>query len=115
MNTLHFNLKKKWFDMILSGEKKEEYRVIKDYWVGRLVDPNSCKEAKEVLSGQYVRFKYFDSITFSNGYARDRRQFEIKIERIRIGFGKLPWGAESRKKYFAFVLGDVIKSNCQDS
>lgn len=25
-------IKKKWFDMILSGEKKEEYREIKPYW-----------------------------------------------------------------------------------
>ena len=24
-------IKKKWFDMILSGEKKEEYREIKPY------------------------------------------------------------------------------------
>ena len=26
-------IKKKWFDMILSGEKKEEYREIKPYYV----------------------------------------------------------------------------------
>lgn len=25
-------IKKKWYDMILSGEKKEEYREIKPYW-----------------------------------------------------------------------------------
>lgn len=25
-------IKKKWFDMILSGEKKEEYREINDYY-----------------------------------------------------------------------------------
>ncbi|HET8736229.1 MAG TPA: ASCH domain-containing protein, partial [Pricia sp.] len=37
MKTLHLNLKKKWFDMILSGEKKEEYREIKEYWIGRLI------------------------------------------------------------------------------
>lgn len=29
MKTLHLVLKKRWFDMILSGEKKEEYREIK--------------------------------------------------------------------------------------
>ena len=28
-------IKKKWFDMILSGEKKEEYREIKSYWEKR--------------------------------------------------------------------------------
>ena len=29
-------IKKKWFDMILSGEKKEEYREIKRYYESRL-------------------------------------------------------------------------------
>ena len=28
-------IKKKWFEMIASGEKKEEYREIKPYWVTR--------------------------------------------------------------------------------
>ena len=28
-------IKKKWFDMIKSGEKKEEYREIKPYWTKR--------------------------------------------------------------------------------
>lgn len=28
-------IRKKWFDMILSGEKKEEYREIKEYYETR--------------------------------------------------------------------------------
>ena len=28
-------IKKKWFDMILSGEKKEEYRELKPYYKSR--------------------------------------------------------------------------------
>ena len=31
-------IKKKWFDMILSGEKKEEYREIKPYYRSRLIN-----------------------------------------------------------------------------
>ena len=31
-------IKRKWFDMILSGEKKEEYRDIKPYYDTRLLD-----------------------------------------------------------------------------
>ncbi|WP_232297135.1 ASCH domain-containing protein [Capnocytophaga sp. oral taxon 329] len=31
-NTLHLTIKKQWFDMILSGEKTEEYRDIKPYY-----------------------------------------------------------------------------------
>ena len=37
MNTLHLIIKKKWFDMILSGEKTEEYRDIKPYYNLRLI------------------------------------------------------------------------------
>lgn len=33
-------IKKKWFDMIASGEKKEEYREIKPYWTSRFVFKN---------------------------------------------------------------------------
>lgn len=38
MKTLHLNLHVKWFDMILSGEKKEEYREIKPYFQKKLLD-----------------------------------------------------------------------------
>lgn len=30
---LYLSVKKKWFDMIVSGEKKEEYREHKLYWI----------------------------------------------------------------------------------
>lgn len=33
---LTFNLKKKWFDKIKSGEKTHEYRLVNDYWYKRL-------------------------------------------------------------------------------
>ena len=36
MKTLTLSLKKKWFDMIMSGEKKEEYRDIKPHYIARL-------------------------------------------------------------------------------
>ena len=42
---LTLTIKRKWFNMILSGEKKEEYRDIKDYYKSRFskvlgMDPN---------------------------------------------------------------------------
>lgn len=36
-STLHLNLKRFWFDMILSGKKKEEYRAFKQFWVRRFI------------------------------------------------------------------------------
>jgi len=38
VKTLYLTLKKKWFDMIVSGVKKEEYRESKVYWLKRLVE-----------------------------------------------------------------------------
>lgn len=43
MKTLTLSLKKKWFDMIASGEKTEEYREIKPYWEKRLLDYEAIK------------------------------------------------------------------------
>jgi len=31
---LHLTVKKKWFDLIASGDKKIEYREFKSYWEG---------------------------------------------------------------------------------
>ena len=35
---LTLTINKEWFDMIVAGEKTEEYRVIKEYWVKRIID-----------------------------------------------------------------------------
>ncbi len=34
---LHMTLKRKWFDMIASNEKLEEYGEVKRYWIARLL------------------------------------------------------------------------------
>lgn len=38
MSDLTLNVKKEYFNQIKSGEKTEEYRLIKPYWTKRLVD-----------------------------------------------------------------------------
>lgn len=43
MKTLDLVLKGKWYDMIASGEKTEEYREIKPYWEKRLLDYEAIK------------------------------------------------------------------------
>ena len=35
-SVLHLPLKRTWYDMIASGEKKEEYRAVKDYYRTRI-------------------------------------------------------------------------------
>ena len=89
---LHIILEKKWFEKIVSGEKKEEYREIKPYWASRLV--NQKAESGEVLFdefGGYCRvlgepeYKPFTHVLFYSGYAKDRQVLEKKIESISIG------------------------------
>ena len=36
--TLHLVLKRKWWDMIARGEKKEEYREVCEYWETRILN-----------------------------------------------------------------------------
>lgn len=86
---LYLTLKKQWFDMILSGEKKEEYRAIKPYWEKRLLN------------------KEYDIVNFRNGYGKSAPQFTAKIKNIRIKEGKEEWGAVPREKYFVIELSDI--------
>lgn len=80
-------IKKKWFDMILSGEKKEEYREIKSYWSRRfwnaglsVWDPDAIKK-----------------VIFRNGYSKSSPQIVAKVT-WKKGQGKEEWGAEKRKR-----------------
>lgn len=92
METLHLNLKKEWFDMVLARIKKEEYRDLSDYWKKRF---------------EKVKKLGIKTITFSNGYAKNRRQMIVDISYIKIGEGVTEWGAEPGKTYFVICLGAV--------
>lgn len=99
---------KEWFDMIVSGEKNEEYRVIKDFWMSRLllikdeefkdfdkydklhigktfemlIDINTIKEK---LNNGTMKFVPFTHVLFKNGYYDDSPKVEKEIESITIG------------------------------
>lgn len=93
MKILHLTLKKKWFDMIASGEKKEEYRDIKDYWKIRLIG------------------KSYDAILFSNGYRSDRPQVLIEYGGVCSGLGIIEWGAPPEKEVYILKLGEILNLN----
>lgn len=90
--TLHLTIKKKWFDMILSGVKTEEYRDIKPYYNLRLIG------------------REYDTVVFRNGYACDAPSLTIELKTIRFGTGKPEWGAEEGKTYFVLYLGKIINT-----
>ena len=99
MKVLHRNLKKKWFDMILSGEKKQEYRDLKPYWKKRL------------LYSFHLLYREFDVIIFKNGYKKDAPTMTVKCKGIVRDFGYKKWGAEKDKQYFVISLGKILKNN----
>ena len=53
---LRLPMNKKWFDMVFSGEKKEEYRLRKPYWEVRLDNliKKSQKEFLALLGKEFV-------------------------------------------------------------
>lgn len=127
MKILELTLKKQWYDMILSGEKKEEYREIKEYWATRFLYKipvpwggnftpmndllNGDFEFKgwEKFTGGAPVFKKFDIIRFRNGYGSQAPSFLIEVKELKISKGKTEWGAEPGEIYFTFILGDFIQ------
>lgn len=94
-------IKKKWFDMIKSGEKKEEYREIKPYYDSRL---GVRLIIQELINGSNAKF--ISNIMFRNGYGKDRPTILCECE-ISKGYGKQEWGAELNKEYYVLKILSV--------
>jgi hypothetical protein len=101
MEILHLTLKKKWFDMILSGEKKHEYREDKEYWRKRFLVPNTHPA---------VFTSKPDTIRFTNGYGADKPSFDIECTGLRYGWGKKEWGGMENNLQFVISLGAILET-----
>lgn len=92
-------IKKKWFDMVRSGEKKEEYREIKPYYTSRFtklfgsLDLTSVDIAKPIL--------------FRNGYNSSSPSFIANCS-FSIKTGKEEWGAEPGKEYYVLTIKEIL-------
>ncbi len=84
---LRLTLYRQWFDQILHGTKKIEYREIKPYWRRRLFNPDGS--AKE-----------FDKVIFTNGYGKLRPIMSVAFLGIREANGK-----------YEILLGDVLTTD----
>ncbi len=104
-------IKKKWLDMILSGEKSEEYREIKPYWTVRVVRwlgfPISETELILDLLRKQETLKA-KRVIFQNGYGRKVPKVEIACT-LSIGSGKVEWGAEAGKEYYRFHIKSISR------
>lgn len=102
---LRLTLKKKWFDMIKAGIKKEEYREVKRYWIQRLCDEVEYENNYGNWEGV---FKKFTHVEFKNGYGKDVPTILVEFKGIRIGKAKSEWSDNWQGDVFAISLGDVI-------
>lgn len=94
--------------MIASGEKKEEYREIKPYWINRLLDkdyPQPIAIDFELKESCY--WSCFKFVCFHRGYTDISMTFQLK--NVISGKGKHEWGAPQDKEVFILKLGRRIK------
>ncbi len=93
MTILTLAIKKKWFDLIASGEKKEEYREIKPYYTTRFHKP-------------------LTHIRFTNGYGNSVPSITVELLGISKGIPKPEWSEgtiEQGTEVYVLSLGDYIK------
>lgn len=131
---LYLPVNKVWYDMIFSGEKPEEYRELKPYWVRRFIDisrypseeKNDTKNIPEdvlydiqwnkavwpdILKGYYCDAIDFTHVCFRNGYSRNARTMLVECKGISIGKCKPKWSGSMSGDHFIISLGKIIKHN----
>ena len=106
-------IKEPWYSMILSGEKKEEYREIKDYYRTRfanlLTTPLGDPMKKEQLDEWLISpLRFSLNVVFRNGYRSDSPSFTAKC-RLKIGTGRPKWGAEPDMRYYILEIIEIIR------
>lgn len=105
-------IKKKWFDMIKSDEKKEEYREIKPYYTTRFYNEIKKVLDKETFAQQVTAIILFNNdvmldVLFRNGYSKNSPQIKCKCIFKGKSTGKQEWGAEPNKKYYVLEILEV--------
>lgn len=94
--------KKKWFDMMLSGEKKEEYRKIKPYYISRFKNIFDMYPYSAIPTGLDCK-----KIMFRNGYSKESPSF-IAYCYLDIKTGKPEWGADPGVEYFTLKIDRIV-------
>lgn len=90
-------IKRKWFNMIISGEKKEEYREFKAYYHKRFFN---------LWRGDLNGGAANRQIMFRAGYSKDSPSCVCKVQ-LSSGKGRPEWGAEPDKVYWILKIIEV--------
>ena len=87
--------------MIVSGEKRDEYRRITRYWEKRFNTAFGVPVAKAILTGKQ------SVVCFRNGYTKDSPRILARVT-LNYGPGVPEWGAEPGENYFKLHINDFV-------
>ena len=104
MKILHLSLKKEPFDVMVTGEKKKEFRKYSKWIQSRLFDKDN-------------NIKKYDLVKFVNGYGKDKPYFICKFDSvvradvdIYIKYSNGLTISELEKSDYVIELGEIIES-----
>lgn len=103
MKVLDLVLMYRWYDMIASGIKKEEYREIKAHWIKRFTGFDTLLFSYRNGYEKINRFGY-THVRFHRAYTNTTML--LKLDDIVIGRGNTDWGAPEDKDVFILKLSD---------
>lgn len=106
---LTLTIKRKWFNMILSGEKREEYRDIKPYYDARFMNAFGMiwigDELVRAPMGELQKNRV-QMVAFRNGYGKDVPTIWAECS-LSVGYGRKEWGAEQGKLYYVLHIKKI--------
>ena len=103
-------IKRNWLDMIVSGEKKEEYREVSDYWIKRFVHLLGESEDHTKIVIDNLKAGRIDKeceVMLQNGYNQTESPQAIAVITLSIGKGREEWGAAEGAEYFILHIKDL--------
>ena len=101
---LNLTVKRKWFDMIKSGEKREEYRSTDNAQVLNAVDRFSYRSVRHMPLGN-------DAVmVLRNGYRMDSPAIAVRVVWLESRFWTVhpEWGEPKDRMHFAIAFDRIV-------
>lgn len=97
-------IEKQFFDQIIAGTKKEEYRSVSEYYISRFCD---------FKNDEFVGVKPYKSIILAVGYSKTRKWAEVEVKGIFLDTfeNMIPEGFKKGDECFTIELGRIMKRN----
>lgn len=122
MSTLRLTLTKKWYIMILSGKKKEEYRQIKPFWINRLtwhefhktiidIDTLNAEifaNSHSLPDNDVIKRDFYEYVEFKNGYSKNAPTMIVECNGITVGNARPEWSDNFKEQCFIISLGSIV-------